>query len=110
VTRFEVERILGGCTLVRAIPLSGRTNQIRVHLDYIGHPIVGDKVYKPRLPETAETDGAIGGAGAPLIRRHALHCRELRFMHPVTKGVLTLSAAYPDDMTRLIERLQAQAT
>jgi 23S rRNA pseudouridine1911/1915/1917 synthase len=106
VTRFEVERVIGTCTLLRAIPLSGRTNQIRVHLDYVGHPIVGDKVYKPRL--AAPAGGVTREAGKPLIDRHALHCRELRFVHPVTQGVLHLSAAYPDDIARLMVYLQAQ--
>ena len=107
VTRFEVERIIGECTLVRAIPLSGRTNQIRVHLDYVGHPIVGDKVYRPRL--TAETDGAAREAVSPLIGRQALHCRELCFGHPVTQQAIHLVAQHPDDMARLIDYLQAQS-
>jgi 23S rRNA-/tRNA-specific pseudouridylate synthase len=156
VTRFEVERHIGGCTLLRAMPLSGRTNQIRVHLDFIGHPIVGDKVYKPKPPDASVTDHATdspeaerhGRSGEPktdhkaaatdadtprasdeqetdhkaevpgedttregseknhqLIKRQALHCRELRFTHPVTRRLLHLVAPYPDDFTRLIERL-----
>jgi 23S rRNA-/tRNA-specific pseudouridylate synthase len=96
VTRFEVERYLGECTLVRAIPLSGRTNQIRVHLHHIGHPIVGDKVYKP--------DEA--GAASGLIARQALHCRELRFTHPVDKRLVHLAAPYPEDFRRLVEALE----
>ncbi len=95
-TRFEVERYVGGCTIVRAIPLSGRTNQIRVHLDYAGHPIVGDKVYKPRASSGMEE----------LIHRHALHCRELRFMHPVEQKLMHLEAPYPEDFVRLIEALE----
>jgi 23S rRNA pseudouridine1911/1915/1917 synthase len=96
VTRFEIERHVGDCTIVRAIPLSGRTNQIRVHLDYAGHPIVGDKVYKPRGFDGAEK----------LIRRHALHCRELRFMHPIDGKLVHLTAPYPEDFMRLIEALE----
>jgi 23S rRNA pseudouridine1911/1915/1917 synthase len=95
LTRFEVEKYLGECTLLRAVPLSGRTNQIRVHLHHAGHPIVGDKVYRP--VQAAEADG--------LIDRHALHCRELRFTHPVTGRPLRLSAPYPGDFARLIELL-----
>jgi len=104
VTRFEVERTIGGCTLLRAMPLSGRTNQIRVHLDYIGHPIVGDKVYKPRL--AVGTGDEAREAGQPLIDRQALHCRELRFIHPVTRDEVHLRAAYPVDMARLIDLLE----
>ncbi len=96
VTRFEVERFLGRCTLVRAIPLSGRTNQIRVHLDHVGHPIVGDKVYKPAEPDAA--DG--------LISRQALHCRELRFSHPTDRRPVRIESAYPEDFARLIGSLE----
>lgn len=103
VTRFEVERHIGGCTLLKAVPLSGRTNQIRVHLDHIGHPIVGDKVYEKKSAGRGAVDD--GHAGKPPIDRHALHCRELRFAHPVTGRLLHLTAPYPDDFARLIEVL-----
>jgi 23S rRNA pseudouridine1911/1915/1917 synthase len=96
VTRFEVERYLGSCTLVQAIPLSGRTNQIRVHLHHAGHPIVGDKVYKPAEPDSIDDS----------IARQALHCRELRFSHPATGRDLRLDAPYPDDFARLVARLE----
>ena len=122
VTRFEVEKFMGGCTLLRAIPLSGRTNQIRVHLDYVGHPIVGDKVYKPRglepgvadigdlKPGEPETQGRPQKPHAPIINRHALHCRELRFVHPAAGRVVHLTAPYPDDFLRLIETLTGKET
>ena len=116
VTRFEVERHLGGCTLLRAMPLSGRTNQIRVHLDFIGHPIVGDKVYKPRPSDSGSTDHGAkrvedDASRVPpdkrrhMIDRQALHCRELRFAHPKTGRLLHLVAPYPADFTHLIETL-----
>ncbi|UCG52760.1 MAG: RluA family pseudouridine synthase [Candidatus Latescibacterota bacterium] len=95
VTRIEVERHMGDYTVVRAVPLSGRTNQIRVHLDYIGHPIVGDKVYGPASSE-----------GKPLrINRQALHCGELRFAHPVTQRLMQLAAEVPEDIAELVSRL-----
>ncbi|UCH82558.1 MAG: RluA family pseudouridine synthase [Candidatus Latescibacterota bacterium] len=56
VTRFEVIERRRGFTVVRAHPLQGRTNQIRVHLEHIGHPILGDKVYGPSVGD--EVDGA----------------------------------------------------
>lgn len=102
VTRFEVERHLGSCTLLRAIPLSGRTNQIRVHLDHVGHPIVGDKVYEPR---PMGEDGRQAAPTQPPIARQALHCRELRFAHPITGRLLHLVAPYPRDFANLVEVL-----
>jgi 23S rRNA pseudouridine1911/1915/1917 synthase len=95
VTRFEVDRYVGDCTLVRAIPLSGRTNQIRVHLSHIGYPIVGDRVYRRPGPPRAE----------PPINRQALHCSELRFAHPFTGESIDLRAELPEDMRRLVEDL-----
>lgn len=95
LTRFEVERHIGDYTVVRAVPLSGRTNQIRVHLEYIGHPIVGDKVYGPAR--------AVGKP--PKISRQALHCIELSFAHPVTRRLMDLSAEIPEDLSQLISRL-----
>jgi 23S rRNA pseudouridine1911/1915/1917 synthase len=90
-TRCEVEEHLGGFTVVKAFPVSGRTNQIRVHLDHIGHPIVGDKVYAP---------------ADEMISRQALHCEGLGFTHPATGRRVELNAATPEDIKTLIERLR----
>lgn len=106
VTRFEVERHVGSCSLLQAVPLSGRTNQIRVHLAYVSHPIVGDKVYEKGAPGEARAV-ACDPAAAVLIDRQALHCRELRFAHPVTGRPLHLTAPFPEDFTRLVEKLES---
>lgn len=90
VTHIEVERHTGERTLLRARPLSGRTNQIRVHLHHIGHPIVGDKVYGPPGADTH-------------VERHALHCAELVFDHPMTGCALRLRADTPEDIKKLVE-------
>ncbi len=95
-TRCEVEEYLGDFTLVKAFPVSGRTNQIRVHLDYIGHPIVGDKVYKPPGVESS----------GELIARHALHCAELGFTHPITGRSIELFAPPAEDIEKLIASLR----
>jgi 23S rRNA pseudouridine1911/1915/1917 synthase len=112
VTRFEVVERKGGFTVVRAHPLSGRTNQIRVHLEHIGHPIVGDKVYGPRDPGSvtnraaavsADRDAAV--SESLLIERQALHCCELRFEHPASHETLQLTADLPADLVELISKL-----
>ena len=89
-TGFRVLRRGEGYTVLEARPRSGRTNQIRVHLHHIGHPLVGDKVYR----------FAPAATGVLTMTRHALHCRMLAFNHPVTNVPMTLSADVPDDLKR----------
>jgi RluA family pseudouridine synthase len=120
VTKFEVIERKGGFTVVRALPLSGRTNQIRVHLEHIGHPIVGDKVYGPRnlspaadgtasgRADSAAEAHAVGDAAvsdALPIERQALHCCELVFEHPITHETMRLTADIPGDLADLISKL-----
>src|SRR4051812_28712653 len=83
-TYYEVPERLGGFSLVRCLPKTGRTHQIRVHLTHIGHPIVADKMYSGRAKLTV---GDILGPDAEvservLIERQALHAHRLEFDHP----------------------------
>jgi 23S rRNA-/tRNA-specific pseudouridylate synthase len=96
-TLFRVERQRDGFTVLHAEPLSGRTNQIRVHLEHAGYPIVGDKVYGDR-----ERDRRFPG-----LKRQALHCRSLEFAHPMGAdgqdgAPLRLQAGVPRDLGGLI--------
>jgi 23S rRNA pseudouridine1911/1915/1917 synthase len=91
-TGFEVRRRAHGYTVLDAHPLSGRTNQIRVHLHHVGHPLVGDKVYR----------FASSSDNVPQMNRHALHCRSLRFAHPVTAAPMSLTADVPDDLKQFL--------
>jgi 23S rRNA pseudouridine1911/1915/1917 synthase len=87
-TGFEVRERLDGATLLEALPRTGRTHQIRVHLAAIGHPILGDRVY--------------GGGGNDALRigltRPFLHAGRLSFVHPSTDERVTLEEALPDDL------------
>ncbi|WP_413113769.1 23S rRNA pseudouridine(1911/1915/1917) synthase RluD [Thaumasiovibrio sp. DFM-14] len=84
---------------------TGRTHQIRVHMAYLSHPLVGDPQYggRPRPPRNA---------GPELIQalrafdRQALHARMLRLEHPTTKELMEWHAAVPDDMVKLAEVLR----
>ncbi len=84
----------GDFTLLAARPVTGRQNQIRVHLAAIGHPIAGDTRY-----------GGSRVDGFP--QRYLLHARWVRFFHPRLKCAVELEAAPPDDFLDLIERLRA---
>jgi UPF0176 protein len=90
LTTFRVLRRLGdGTTLVEATPVTGRTNQIRVHLWHLGWPIVGEQAYLPggRLGETQTHDAG----DAPLC----LHAREIAFAHPETGERVTFKCPAP---------------
>ncbi len=99
-TRYKVLRVIpaqagiGTVSVVELYPQSGRTHQIRVHMKYIHHPVVGDYLYAGR--KTARADRV----WAPRVM---LHAWKLSCIHPVTGERLAFEAAIPDDMNRIIE-------
>lgn len=102
VTTVRVLERSGAFSRVCCLIGTGRTHQIRVHLDHLGFPIVGDRLYGVP-PEVflhtlkhGQDEWARAQTGAP---RHALHCMEMRFPHP-NKGWITVTAPVPEDMER----------
>jgi 23S rRNA pseudouridine1911/1915/1917 synthase len=97
-TRFDVLARYDQTTLVRAVPLTGRIHQLRVHFASIGHPIVGDDYYDAfgRIRKSPRR-----GAGA--AERHALHALRLTFTHPITNEPLELTAPPPKDFQELLD-------
>lgn len=93
ITHYELLEIIGDYSLVRVTIETGRTHQIRTHLSYIGHPIVGDKVYGRKEDES-------------LISRQALHSFRLSFSHPLSGEPLDFSSPIPEDIRNLLERLR----
>jgi 23S rRNA pseudouridine1911/1915/1917 synthase len=90
-TLVRVERRLPEHTLVRCRPLTGRQNQIRIHLAALGHPIAGDLRFGSRPPPAA------------LPQRYLLHAAFLRLHHPRLKSPLELAAPLPDDFRAVAE-------
>lgn len=88
VSRYEVLSTRNGLSLVKLLPETGRTHQLRVHMAYIGHPLAGDWLYGTEAPA--------------LITRPALHACALTLTHPVTGEVLHFTAPIPEDMQALI--------
>lgn len=93
VTTIEVSAAWSVASLVTVFPETGRTHQIRVVMDFLGFPVIGDKRYG--IPGTL--DGLIG--------RHALHAAGLSFRHPVTKRPLEFRLPPPPDMVKLAGKL-----
>ena len=93
-----VERF-GNFTLIEAHPKTGRTHQIRVHLESIGCPILGDKLYGSRKK--------ISVVDNLKINRHMLHAKKLEFFHPITKKKLSFIANPQDDFNSLINKIRS---
>lgn len=93
ITQYRAVEYFRGYTLLQVRPHTGRTHQVRVHLAWLGHPVVGDQVY--------------GRRRQPLLpNRHFLHAQELTFTHPVTGEKLTLSAPLPAELKELLIQLR----
>ncbi len=100
VTRFEsVKSIRGVATLLKVMPETGRTHQIRVSLFEYGYPIVGDKLYKRK--DTKDKYKSLN-----FVKRQMLHAYMLEFPHPKTKEKIILKAKVPDDMLWALDAMQ----
>lgn len=107
VTHYRVEERFAGATLLRIRLETGRTHQIRVHMQHIGHPLVGDKMYGEVRTSGERTPGGNRSVGAAYaFSRHALHAVRLAFFHPVTKQGLNFLAPLPQDLQKLIHLLR----
>lgn len=88
-------------TLLQVKLQTGRTHQIRVHMEYIHHPIVGDPIYGKNIPLRAKTDPILT-ACLTAFTRQALHAGSLVLSHPVSGERLTFDAKMPDDFNNLL--------
>lgn len=105
VTRVRTLEAFGNQVALTECRLeTGRTHQIRVHMSYAGHALVGDQTYGGRRRATAMLPGAALVNGFP---RQALHAAELGFDHPVTGERLVFAAPLPGDMAALLDALRS---
>ena len=93
VTHWEVVARYPGVTHLRCRLETGRTHQIRVHMAYIGHPILGDTVYGAKKP-------------VPGLTGQCLHATGLRFIHPRTGDPVELHCPLPPEFTAMLQKLQ----
>ena len=107
VTHYKVLERFGYVTLIECQLETGRTHQIRVHMNYLGHPLFnddrygGDRILKGTLYSKYKQfiDNCF-----TLLPRHALHARTLGFVHPSTGKLISLESPLPEDFTALIEK------
>ena len=92
VTRFQVLENINGYTLIKAILETGRTHQIRVHMSYIGFPLVGDEVYGLKKPKLK-------------VKGQMLHAEVLGFIHPATGNYMEFKAPIPDEFREVLDKL-----
>ncbi len=93
ITEYKVLERFGKYTIVRCKLRTGRTHQIRVHMEYLGYPLVGDPKYSPM-----KTPFSIQG--------QALHSQTLEFTHPRTGERMCFEAPLPEDMHKIVTRLR----
>ncbi|GIW95477.1 MAG: pseudouridine synthase [Pirellulaceae bacterium] len=105
-TFYEVLRRWERVALLRVVPYTGRTHQIRVHLEHIGCPVLCDRLYSGRAQIT-EGELLGGAEGGPVIlARQALHASRLEFAHPMRGTPVSVEAPLPDDIRRAIQLLE----
>ena len=99
----------GDFTLLDLKIETGRTHQIRVHMQSLGHPVVGDTLYgaPARIPGIAPAVAPVEGKEGPTLRRNFLHAAHLRLQHPITAKPLDLSAPLPPELAELLDKLRA---
>ncbi len=87
ITHYQVLKRKNGHSLISLVLETGRTHQIRIHMKYLGYPIIGDYLYNPDMQ---------------LIGRQALHSHQMTLIHPITKKNMCFTAELPRDMTDII--------
>ena len=92
VTHYEPIANYNGFCHIRCRLETGRTHQIRVHMAYIGHPILGDMVYGRKKPEKG-------------LEGQCLHARELTFIHPTTCEKVTVKTELPEYFKAVLKKL-----
>lgn len=92
-THYRVDYELGDFAFLEIRLETGRMHQIRVHMDAIGHPVIGDQTYGRRK-------------NLPNLNRQFLHSSKLEFAHPVTGEAISITSEIPDDLQRALETLK----
>ena len=102
VTRYKVIQRYSDFSYVQAMPLTGRTHQIRVHFQHLGNPVVGDETYGRKALQHLDC-----GLQQSIqdLRRHFLHASFLSFVHPETKRKVSFEAPLPRELEGFLQAL-----
>ena len=108
VSIYEVVERFRGYTLVKIMPKTGRTHQIRVHMRAIGHPVVADFMYSSQescyLSDLLQKEREPGEL--PIIERQALHAHRIEFFHPIQNKKMEFEVDMPEDISALVNALR----
>ncbi len=109
LTDYRVLEMFKGFCLLELYPKTGRTHQIRVHLDSQSLPIVCDKLYgREKRIFLSDVRGRTREADErPLLERHALHAASISFLHPLTREEMVFAAGLPEDVHNLLKALES---
>ncbi|MEX0938787.1 MAG: RluA family pseudouridine synthase [Pirellulales bacterium] len=105
-TFYEVAERFDGYALLRVLPKTGRTHQIRVHLASIGCAVLCDRLYGGRSEITLGELGRRSDDPTVVLARQALHAERIKITHPATGEPLEISAPLPEDIARVLEALR----
>ena len=105
VTRYQAAERFRGYTLVKMSPKTGRTHQLRVHMSYIKHPIVGDGIYGGKPVSEHDLSGT--GSARPIFAHQALHAWRIKFTHPIKQEPLEIEAPFPPAFKQLVNTLRS---
>ena len=106
VTFYEVLEEFRGYALVKMMPKTGRTHQLRVHMQYLKHPFVADDMYGGKTVYPWQIEDRDASPEKPLLGRVALHAWKLEIKHPASEKIMEFVAPLPDDIQRLLDELR----
>lgn len=106
LTHFTVVESFPAVSCLVVTLATGRTHQIRVHMAYIGHPVVGDTAYGTRLKHFHERINPLVVDEIQSLERHMLHAESLEFEHPATGERVAFAAPLPEEFTKLLDLLR----
>ena len=95
----RIESELGNFTLLECKLETGRTHQIRAHMEYIRHPVIGDPLYTGGAPKNFDAEAELG------LRRQFLHSFKIGFNHPRSGEYLEFEDKLPEDLNKVLSKI-----